>query len=167
MAKEAIQSGRVKGTTKFTFHSDYWRAIAKIAFHYYLLNSKRGLHGDEPDFADLRQFILCGGDHGKFFANPSTRFVTPFGVLPDGRARLPSRWAHFLAADESQNEAVGVVNLFVGPERLPHTHHVNLGRFRSPLIVPNAQFTHAYIYDRNYRANFAGFVSAGEVDRVA
>src|SRR5216683_731783 len=129
---------QVRGGASFTFHNDYWRAIAKIGFHYYLVNSRRGFHGDEPEFADIRRFIIEGGDYEAFFTNPVAKFALPFGELPDGRAILPEDWAHVLAADESGQAAVAMVSLFMGPERLGPTRHINLGRFQTPLIVPDA-----------------------------
>jgi hypothetical protein len=138
---------RVRGRVEFRFHDDYWRAIAKIGFHYYLLNNRRGFRGDEPEFTDIRRFIMEGGDRGPFFSKPAARFVLPFGELPNGNAVLPQKWAHVLAADESFQTAVAMVCLFVGPERPPVARHINLGRFRSPIVVPNARTAHAYEYD--------------------
>jgi len=61
--REGFDAGayRGQGRAGFTFHVDYWRAVAKIGFHYYLLNTRRGVRGDEPEFADLRRFIIEGG----------------------------------------------------------------------------------------------------------
>lgn len=145
---EAREPGvhRVKGRATFTFHTDYWRAIAKIGFHYYLLNTRRGVHGNESEFADLRRFIFEGGDRDRFFNNPAAQFVLPFRELPDGSAILPHVWAHVLAADETYRAAVAMVSLFMGPKRLAPTYHINLARFESPLVVPGARCTHSYMY---------------------
>lgn len=158
---ETIEAGthRMKGTTEFTFHADYWRALAKIGFHYYLLNTRRGVRGDEPEFADLRRFIMEGGDRDPFFTKPAAKFVMPFRELPDGSAILSSAWTHVLAADESYTAAVAMVSLFMGPVRLAPTYHVNLGRLRSPLVVPGARSTHLYLYDAEPgKGTFAGRV---------
>lgn len=78
---EATEPGThlVEGRAVFTYHADYWRAIAKIGFHYYLLNSQRELRGDEPEFAEIRRFILAGGDAEPFFARPMATFVLRAG----------------------------------------------------------------------------------------
>lgn len=150
---------RVQGTTMFTFHADYWRALAKIGFHYYLSTNRRGMRGDEPEFANIRRFIMEGGDRDSFFTNPATQFVMPFRELPDRTAILPSVWTHILAAEESHNSAVAMVSLFMGPERLAPTYHLNLGRFRSPIVVPGARSTHAYVYEgKPSQGTFAGRV---------
>jgi hypothetical protein len=152
---------RIQGTTKFTFHADYWRALAKIGFHYCLLNTRRGVRGNEPEFADIRRFILEGGDRDPFFTRPAVQFVMPFRELPDGSALLPGVWTHVLGADESYNAAVAMVSLFMGPERLAPIYHVNLCRFRSPLVVPGARSTHLYIYaDDPGASTYAGKVEA-------
>jgi hypothetical protein len=150
----------VKFRATFTYHADYWRAIAKIAFHYYLVNSRRGLNGDEPEFDDIRHFLLCGGDHKRFFGPPQTQFLLPFGELPSGKALLPQNWVHLLAADESQNSAIVMVSLFIGPLRPPRPYYITLGRFRSELVVPGAVFSHAYQYDSALGGSFAGRVDS-------
>jgi hypothetical protein len=166
---EGLEKGvhRVAGRATFTFHADYWRAVAKIAFHYYLLNTRRGLRGDEPVFADLRRFILEGGDSTPFFSNPPARFELPFRKLPDGSAILPDVWAHVLAADESRHTAVAMVSLFMGPQRLAPTQHITLGRFSSPLVAPSARWAHAYLYDASQNATHtAGRVVAKSVTQL-
>lgn len=166
---ETIEAGmhRIRGTTKFTFHADYWRALAKIGFHYYLLNSRRGVRGDELEFADIRRFIMEGGDHDSFFSNPAAQFVMPFRELPDGSAILPQAWAHILAADESHSAAVAMVSLFMGPVRLAPTYHINLCHFRSPLVVPDARSMHLYLYDAEPgTGTFAGKVVAESLTRL-
>jgi hypothetical protein len=149
----------------FTYHVDYWRAIAKIGFHYYLLNSRRGVLGHEPDFAGIRRFIMAGGDRDPFFTRPAARFEVPFRELADGAAVLPQSWTHILAADETCSAAVAMVSLFMGPEHLAQTHHINLGRFRSPLVVPGARYAHAYIYNAGQSHNRELFV--GRVDAIS
>ena len=160
---EGLERGvhRVKGRATFTFHADYWRAIAKIGFHYYLLNTRRGVRGDEPAFADLRRFIMEGGDDEPFFKKPAAQFALPFGELSDGRAVLPHSWTHVLAADETQRAAVAMVTLFMGPKRLAPVYHINLARLDSPIVVPGARCTHSYMYNAEpSEGTYAGRVVA-------
>ncbi len=51
---------RVPIKTTFRFTDHYFRAIAKIAFHYYLVHSQRS-KGNEECFAPIRNFIMNGG----------------------------------------------------------------------------------------------------------
>jgi hypothetical protein len=148
---------RLPGRVAFTFHVDYWRAIAKIAFHYYLLNTRRGLRGDEPVFSELRAFVMEGGDRDALFDRAGARFALPFGEVREGCAILPSTWTHILAADETQRAAVGMVTLFMGPKRLAPVYHVTLCQFESGIVVPGARFSHAYVYDaQRSGGNYAG-----------
>lgn len=159
----------VPGRTKFQFTIDYWRALAKIAFHYYLVHSQRNVRGDEAEFEGIRRFIIEGGDHEPFFAGESARFAMPFGQLPDGRTVLSSVWAHLLAADETGGIAVAAVHLFTGPQRLPPVHHVTLGRFRTSSIAPASRWCHAYMYSREMPSpdGYAGTVEPIGLIRLA
>lgn len=138
---------KVAGRASFVFHTDYYRAIAKIAFHYYLLHTRRGIQGTEPQFAAIRDFIRNGGDHKSLYEAPGARFALPFGEVRDGRAVLPGVWTHIIAADETANAAVAMVTLFMGPTHLAPVYHIRLATFASPIVVPDARFTHAYLYD--------------------
>jgi hypothetical protein len=156
-----------RGTAKFVLHEDYWRALAKIGFHYYLLNTRRPFRGDEPEFSAIRQFILKGGDWRPFFSGARSIFCQPFGRLPGGLATLPESWTHVLAADESGTSAVAAVCLFAGPKYAAPTYHVRLGEFRSPLVVPGAMFTHAYLYSgESWPKDGVGTVVRGTLTQI-
>jgi hypothetical protein len=60
-------SKQIRGRVTFAVKEPYFRALAKIGFHYYLSRSRRGYRGDEPMFDDVRRFILDGGDVDQFF----------------------------------------------------------------------------------------------------
>ena len=158
---------RIQGRTEFRFSPDYYRALAKIAFHYYLVVNRRGLRGDEPLFAAIRRFIMEGGDRGKFFDAGGAKFVSPFHELPDGGAMLSAVWAHALAADEEQGAATVNVMLFAGPMRLPPSHNVRVAVFSSPLVIPRAQTAHQYVYyGEPDNDGFSGFVCEASVNRI-
>jgi hypothetical protein len=154
---------RIAGLASFRFHTDYYRAIAKIGFHYYLLHTRRGIQGTEPEFAVIRDFIRNGGDHKPLFEAPGARFALPFGEVLDGRAVLPGVWTHIVAADETARAAVAMVTLFMGPRRLAPVYHIRLATFASPIIVPDARFTHAYLYG----ATESSGTHAGRVEAVS
>lgn len=157
----------VQGRIAFRFSVDYYRALAKIAFHYYLVVNQRGLRGDESIFDAIRCFIMKGGDHEEFFDADGAKFVSPFRKLPNGSAILSSVWMHSLATDEEQDAATVNLMLFVGPKRLPPSYHVHVARFSSQLIIPRARYAHAYIYHNEPDEDgFAGFVRNMPVTRV-
>jgi hypothetical protein len=114
----------------------YFQAIAKIGFHYYLMHSRRGYRGDEPHFAEVRQFILNGGAVSRFISRSDGGLRLPFGRQTDGRFTSPAGWCHILAADEAADEARAIVRLFVGPGHVPNPLCVRLGRIPNGLSVP-------------------------------
>jgi HNH endonuclease len=166
---ESVDEGvhRVRGQTVFHFSTDYFRALAKIAFHYYLVVNQRGFCGDEPEFTDIRCFIMEGGELEEFFCGGGSQFVSPYREIPGGGALLPAVWGHALAVDEEEREAVVNVMLLAGPKRLAPSHHIRVARFNSPIIVPRAQSAHVYIYYSELdEKGYSGFVSESPVYRV-
>lgn len=158
----------VKGRITFTFTDHYFRAIAKVAFHYYLVHSRRGTRGDEPEFDPIRRFILEGGNVDSFFPDDLTRFVVPFGELRAGCALLPSTWCHTLAADESSEDVVAYVHLFAGPEAVRKGRHIRLGRVPGSIVVPGSVWGHVYQYDNDESGGrYAGQVRAVSLNRLA
>lgn len=87
---------------------EYHRAIAKIAFHFFLWCSFPNITGFEREFDDIKQFIWQGGD-------PSNRVLSNF--LPFDRNQIgEAPYAHVLAAGVTGNEAVASVQLFAGSD---------------------------------------------------
>jgi hypothetical protein len=137
-----LEAGRhtADGRIEFRFSDHYFRALAKIAFHYYLATSNR-VTGRETGFAPIRSFIRDGGDIDSFFTR-QRRFAL---ALPPGTA--PGRWGHILAALESRNSVTAYVALFVGPLGRQIGYHVSLGQVAAALVLPDFAWQHAFIYD--------------------
>lgn len=155
---------RVRVRIECRFTERYYRAIAKIAFHYFLAQSKCGFTGLERCFAPIREFLTVGGDREQFFDSLVPDIRMPCGVLPDGSAVLPVRWMHMLCCFESAlSVVVGVYTLF-GPERPPSPHFVTLFQQASPCIVPVHRYGHAYIYGKAELGDkYAAFVEPLEI----
>jgi hypothetical protein len=128
------------GRIEFRFSDHYFRALAKIAFHYYLATSKR-VTGRKTAFAPIRSFIRDGGDIDTFFTK-QRRFAL---ALPPGTA--PGRWGHIVAALESRKSVTGYVALFLGPLGRKIDYHVRLGEMASRLVLPDFAWQHSFIYD--------------------
>jgi hypothetical protein len=141
--QSSMEPGRysVKARITFTFGEQYWRALAKIAFHYYLCQTVR-VRGDEDGFGAVREYIMNGGDRDAVFGDP--RPFLQHGLHPN---QVPTRWCHFLSALESRGLVRGCVCMFFGPKRRMAQHYVTLGRIHSPIITPNSRWAHAYVYD--------------------
>ena len=143
---------KAEGRITCRFTSRYYRAIAKIAFHYFLVHSRRGMRGDESVFTSIRRFIIQGGDPAPFFEVSEPRFANPFRQLPSGRTLTPSRWCHILAACEARTEVVGYVHLFAGPGCLRRPHHIRLAKLDRRIALPDPVFGHVYEYDEDQPA---------------
>jgi len=136
-------AGRHEVTAEYEFRATghYFRAIAKIALHYYLIHSQRA-RGDEEAFAPIRQFIMEGGEIAHFVSQ-DTNFFTP--ML--SRGYVPYRWHHILAADESTGTAVGYVCLFIGPHSKGMHYQVTIGHLTARLVMPRTYWAHGFDYD--------------------
>jgi hypothetical protein len=109
-------TSRVPGRVEFEVSIGYFQALARIAFHYYLLRNNRGFKGHEPAFTDIRRFIRYGGDKTRFFDASSRRFAIPFGETKAGMT-CPKNWCHVLGADETGPEIVVYMHFFFGPRQ--------------------------------------------------
>jgi len=138
----------VNGRIQLTVNEHYWRSLAKIGFHYYLCHSRRGVRGDEPGFAAIRNFIINGGDRMLFFRAPQNAYAMPFGELPDGGIKTPIQWCHVLGADETNKEVAAYVHLFVGPACIPTSYQIVLGVLESDILgLSSFAHGHVYLYD--------------------
>jgi hypothetical protein len=149
---------------RFTVNAHYWRSLAKIGFHYYLSQTRRGVRGDEPGFAVIRDFIINGGDMSRLFRQPKTQFVLPFGELAEGGIKTPTQWCHILAANETNNEVIAYVQLFIGPGCIPTPHYIVLGTLNSD-VVGLSSFIQAHVYLYDQVQNPSG--TAGVVEKAA
>lgn len=147
----AIEAGvhQIPGKVEFRITDNTFRAIAKIAFHYYLVHSKRGTRGDEPEFTALRQFILGGGRSSDFFPDGLNYFGSPFRPIPGMGIVSSCNWCHLLAADESADTIKAYINLFAaGPAFAREGFQFELGRVPGIIRVPGSRWAHVYEYGR-------------------
>jgi hypothetical protein len=143
---EGVDPGIYEGytTAEFSVTKDFYRVLAKIALHYYLVHNARGLKGNEPAFAQLRAFIMEGtGDIDYFFRTSGPRFQTPFYRVGDGMV-CPENWCHVLAAAEEKNSIVAYLQLYIGPRSLPDPHYITLGQIETRLVLPRPAFGHVF-----------------------
>ena len=145
---------RVLGRVYFSVTERYFQAIAKIAFHYLLIHTRRGFSGTEPGFGYIREFIVNGGAVDQFFA-PSPKPISPPLSL-----RKDTRWCHVLIANESANPICVQVQLFTSPSGTGTPYQVMLGQLDSAILVPAYVYGHRYLYDppENRRGRYSGEV---------
>lgn len=98
----------------------YFRAVAKCGFHY-LLAVVPEIHGSEPPFAPLRNFIINGGDWKEVINEEQGSLID----YPGPGYRL-NRWGHVVVA-EWQNGNVQVrTQFFVGPKDEPPIYQIRI-----------------------------------------
>jgi hypothetical protein len=163
-----IEAGthRLAGRVRFQFTIEYFQAIAKIAFHYYLVRSRRGYRGDEPAFAAIRSFIKNGGDKDEFFHDSGQRFAVPFGQKVSGCMVSPPNWCHVFAADETKEAVLVYMLLFAGPGSVPPPYEVTLGRIDDQIVLPNGVWGHVFRYDASSTGQYAGVVEEATLTRL-
>jgi hypothetical protein len=157
----SISAGLHQGIMRFEFqvNDHYFRAIAKMALHYYLTYSVR-YKGYEKLFDPIKNFIRTGGNVDLFFNVPKI-FTTTEEML--SKSIVSSRWVHFLGVCEHNGAIIGYVRLFYGPRSRGIEYHVRLGDLASNIVLPTPVWGHAYAYDNS--VSDSGEV--GEVQRVS
>jgi hypothetical protein len=133
----------------------YFRAIAKIGFHYFLSQFEE-YTGHEQMFSDIREFILdetAGVDRANAFIgkrqNALLVEMLTAGVRPDG-------WrAHVLCAETRPGECLAYVQMFVTEDWPAPVYAVRLARDAG--IIDCRATGHAYwYYGGGPEGNFAG-----------
>ncbi len=158
---------RVRVRGEFRFTTDYYRAIAKIALHYYLAYNERGFRGNEPYFRAIRRFIRHGvGSHEQFFRSAGGSFVTPYGETLSGKAILPGEWCHVLAVSEVDNAITVCLRLCLGPKNLPKPDYITLAEMKSRIVLPRRAWGHVYQFEPGRKDRYAGRVVTPTISRL-
>ena len=126
----------------------HFRAIAKIAFHYYLTQSWWSL-GDEDHFAAIRHFIMHGGGKDDVDSIFTSNDMFHFPESP--KNMVPALWHHVLAAAEMDCEVFAMVCLFYGPHFQGDRYMLRIGkmpgRFVMPgIVLPKSSWAHGLNY---------------------
>ena len=133
------QSQRLPLTATVRVTSAYFRAVAKVTFHYTLAMFP-DLTGMEPHFAAIKEFIWAGGDVERFVRQRSQGFVENFR-----RGYRPTHWMHMLAVNRTPNEIVAHAQFFAGPFLLPPSYEVSIGRNPSRIISRAEWRAHQFV----------------------
>jgi hypothetical protein len=145
-----------KPVAKFEMGERYFRAIAKIGFHYFLTQFPK-YTGREEMFTKIREFIYKDND------NPIGRINEFMGVrresllqgMIDPKMR-PAGWrAHILAAEVQAGVCAAHVQMFLTEEHAAPIYTVVLAG--DSAIQGDTAFAHAYLYYREgKREKFSG-----------
>jgi len=150
----------VRGTV--TYDARYFRAIAKIAFHYFVLYSQV-FTGLEEEFNAVRRFIRYGVGHE---ANFVTKGSGSIAYDPSGADR-PPYYGHVVRTDISPSRIAVLVLLFIGHDYTPDWYAVTLSRAEHQIFLPSEEFGHYYKYlEPEERSQYAGVIEALTVART-
>jgi hypothetical protein len=145
-------TGKVDTNTKITVDSKHFRAIAKIAFHYFLKHSP-DFRGDEKMFSRIRQFIMHGGDIKEFVMWNDKQVIEQFK-----RGYVPPVYVHTLIVRSNPKLLFCQLQFFVGPQFLPHVYTVRLADNPGKLSRPEFGYQFAY-YPEGKEDGFDGEMS--------
>lgn len=137
--EELPKEGTIYTTTSFEVTDKYFRAIAKIGFHY-MLKHLRSFRGDEEIFAGIRQFILEGGKIDEFVRWTNKQFL-----MHVEEGYRPENFGHAIHARANQKLIWCKLQFFIGPGSKPDVYDVVLARNNSSLIYDIAS-GHSFCY---------------------
>ncbi len=142
----------VKGCVRYDRR--YFRAVAKIAFHYFLLHSKV-FDGSEAEFEMIRRFIRYGeGDEWDFLVENNQ----PIAQDPSGNDR-PPYYGHVLRTEITSQSIAVCVQLFIGHDYKPEWYRVLLSQKKRGIFLQTEEFGHYYKYlEPDRRSQYDGVI---------
>jgi len=117
----------------------YFRAIAKIAFHYALKTFPQ-FDGHEREFNAIKDFIWNGGKPERFVTQMNDQFVANFK-----RAQRPTHWMHILAVQKGAGRITGYAQFFAGPRSLPPPYQINIGCDPGRILTRPQSISHQHV----------------------
>lgn len=135
-----VEPRTVQIVMKVSVTEAFFRAIAKIAFHY-TLKVFPDLSGSESEFAEIKNFVWNGGGFERFVVHHSNPVFGPYyyGYRPNG-------WCHILAVRRSRGQVVAFAQFFAGPHAMPPTYEIRLGSEPRRLWTPPETKAHIFLY---------------------
>jgi hypothetical protein len=118
----------------FILTDKYFRAIAKIAFHYFLQQFNQ-FSGIENEFREIKNFIMNGGKVETWVRQVKGSFI------PQLQSPLLtiSKYAHFIVVEKTNFSIVVKMHLFVGPKGTAPTYFkVTIGKNPERIYYPQS-----------------------------
>jgi hypothetical protein len=113
---------KIQLVVNVTVTGAYFRAVAKIAFHY-ALQMFPDLTGLEQEFTQIKEFIWSGGNADRLVCQNTGQIVENFR-----QGYQPTHWMHILTVNRTYDHIVAHVQLFAGPRSLPPPYRICVGR---------------------------------------
>jgi len=134
-----------------TVSAPYFRAVAKIGFHYFLAVCPN-VRGQEKEFESIRKFILEGTIRGGVVTQEEQNilFAPPNAV--------PNRRSHILIAELFKGVLYARMQFYIGPGFVPLTYRVVLSNTPPPSLKEFAA-GHIFAYfEEGKKGRFSGEV---------
>lgn len=150
-----VQNGEefVSSISKERFY--IYRAIAKIALHYFLASSNGSSSGLEPYFGDVKDYIRNGGDDSQFV----TMRWEPILQMPPHYG--PTSWYHLATADYRGGLLFVSLQFFCGPQ-YPHPPRYDVALALTYDVTPDfSRHGHQFVYG-NCEKGTGGYVGRAE-----
>lgn len=125
--EELPMTGTTYTTTSFEVTDKYFRAIAKIGFHY-ILKHFRNFRGDEDFFAGIRGFITDGGDISQFVRRTQKQVIQ----IKEGYA--PGTSGHIVLARANERVIWCKLQFFLGRGAVPFVYELGVARNQTKLV---------------------------------
>ena len=156
----AFEPRQLEVIAKLQVTSAFFRAVAKIGFHY-ALKVFPDLLGTESEFDSIKQFIWSGGEFSNFIRQ--RELPVALNVLMGDR---PVNWGHILLVDRTYEKLTAFAQFFVGPQAVPPTYEIAIGR--NPSIIATSETKgHSFEYPDSDASLDLGTISDLTPFRVA
>jgi len=147
------QVGRkIKTQTVCEVNDAYFRAGAKIGFHYFLKQFPH-VKGTEPEFSGIKKFIQKGGNWDPFVR------ISRDQIMPEFRKGIRLiNYGHILHAKRGTDGCKVWAQFFVGPDYLSNVWEINLSKERSPIYFEESKAHLFLYYEQDKRRTFHGLM---------
>ena len=148
-----LPEGRIQLAATVTVTGAYFRAIAKIGFHY-ALSVFPDLTGMEPELSGIKGFIWEGtGDADRLVRQRKDQFVANFNA-----SERPTEWMHILAVRRTYMAITAYAQFFAGPRSLPPSYEIRVGRNPARLHATAETKAHLFVITHPHASDFVGVV---------
>jgi hypothetical protein len=132
-------SGKTPTRTEYEVTDRYFRAIAKIGFHYALKHFPH-FRGDEETFAGIRDFIMNGGSIPDYVTWSQKQVIEQIKA-----GYTPVTFGHVILARANEHLVWCRLQFFLGPDTVPLVYTVALARNR-PAVIYDITSGHSFCY---------------------
>jgi hypothetical protein len=143
-------SGKSFTRTEYEVTDRYFRAIAKIGFHY-VLKHFRHFRGDEEMFTGIRNFIMNGGPIQDYVTWSNKQIIEQ---IKSGYC--PVTFGHVILGRANEQLIWSRLQFFVGPDTIPQVFNVVIARNKPTLVYDITSGHQFFYYEEGVKDGFAG-----------